>query len=138
MARKWVLIPSREQPPRLGACQALHAIHGSVPPVLLGCFAEHTFGRRDRAVSAKPAESETRQTNAFFSRVRSRDDQDLILLDAKSPSVRRLIPLAFLSPRIIEAIAEGRQPVDLTLEALTRLIDLPLLWSAQQQRLGIE
>jgi hypothetical protein len=28
-------------------------------------------------------------------------------------SVRRLIPLGFLSPRIIEAIAEGRQPVDL-------------------------
>jgi len=52
-------------------------------------------------------------------------------------SVRRLIPLVFLSPRIIEAIAEGRQPVDLTLEALTRRIDLPLLWSAQLQALGV-
>jgi hypothetical protein len=31
---------------------------------------------------------------------------------------------------IIEAIAEGRQPADLTVEALTRRIDLPLLWSA--------
>jgi hypothetical protein len=37
-------------------------------------------------------------------------------------SVRRLIPLGFLSPRIVEAIAERRQPVDLTLEALTRRI----------------
>jgi hypothetical protein len=55
-----------------------------------------------------------------------------------SRSLRRLIPLGFLSPRIIEAIAEGRQPVELTLEALTRRIDLPLLWSAQEQALGIE
>ena len=53
-------------------------------------------------------------------------------------SVRRLIPLGFLSPRIIEAIAEGRQPVELTVEALTRRIDLPLLWSAQEQTLGLE
>jgi hypothetical protein len=53
-------------------------------------------------------------------------------------SVRRLIPLGFLSPRIIEAIAEGRQPVELTVEALTRRIDLPLLWSAQEQALSIE
>jgi site-specific DNA recombinase len=53
-------------------------------------------------------------------------------------SVRRLIPLGFLAPRIIEAIAEGRQPPELTLEALTRRIDLPLLWSAQEQTLGIE
>ena len=52
-------------------------------------------------------------------------------------SVRRLIPLGFLSPRIVEAIAERRQPVDLTLEALTRRIDLPLLWSAQHQALGV-
>jgi site-specific DNA recombinase len=51
-------------------------------------------------------------------------------------SVRRLIPLGFLSPRIIEAIAEGRQPVELTIEALTRRIDLPMLWSAQEKALG--
>jgi site-specific DNA recombinase len=53
-------------------------------------------------------------------------------------SVRRLIPLGFLAPRIVEAIAEGRQPVDITLEALTRRIDLPLLWTAQHQLLGMQ
>jgi site-specific DNA recombinase len=53
-------------------------------------------------------------------------------------SVRRLIPLGFLAPRIVEAIAEGRQPVELTLEALTRRIDLPLLWNAQEQALGMK
>ncbi len=56
-------------------------------------------------------------------------------------SVRRLIPLGFLAPRIVEAIAEaiaeGRQPIELTLESLTRRIDLPLFWSAQEQALGI-
>lgn len=53
-----------------------------------------------------------------------------------SRSVRRLIPLGFLAPRIIDAIADGRQPAELTLEALTRRIDLPLLWSAQEETLG--
>ena len=53
-------------------------------------------------------------------------------------SLRRLLPLGFLAPRIIEAIAEGRQPVELTVEALSRRIDLPLLWSAQEQALGMK
>ncbi len=52
-------------------------------------------------------------------------------------SVRRLIRLRLLSPRIIEAIAEGRQPPDLTVIGLTRRVDLPLLWIAQEQVLGI-
>ncbi len=52
-------------------------------------------------------------------------------------SVRRLIRLGALSPRIVEAIVEGRQPPDLTVITLTRRIDLPLLWSAQEQTLGI-
>jgi hypothetical protein len=32
---------------------------------------------------------------------------------------------------------EGRQPPDLTLIALTRRIDLPLLWSVQERALGL-
>jgi hypothetical protein len=44
-------------------------------------------------------------------------------------SVRRLIPLGFLSTKMIEAIAEGRQSPDLTAMKLTRRIDLPLLWN---------
>jgi hypothetical protein len=52
-------------------------------------------------------------------------------------SVRRLLPLGFLSPRVVEAIVEGRQPPDLSVMALTRRIDLPLLWSAQEQALGL-
>ena len=52
-------------------------------------------------------------------------------------SLRRLLQLGFLSPRIVEAIAAGRQPLDLTVIGLTRRIDLPLLWSAQEQVLGM-
>jgi hypothetical protein len=49
--------------------------------------------------------------------------------------VRRVMRLAFLAPRIVKAIAEGRQPADLTTLAMTQRIDLPPLWSAQQQAL---
>ena len=49
--------------------------------------------------------------------------------------MRWLIPLGYLAPRIIEAVAEGRQPVRLTVEALTQPIALPFLWSAQEQAL---
>jgi site-specific DNA recombinase len=52
-------------------------------------------------------------------------------------SVHRLLRLGFLSPRIVEAIAEGRQPPDLTVIGLTRRVDLPLLWRAQEQALGV-
>jgi hypothetical protein len=52
-------------------------------------------------------------------------------------SVRRQLRLAFLSPRIAEAIVEGRQPPDLTVIKLTRRVDLPALWSAQEQALGV-
>jgi hypothetical protein len=51
-------------------------------------------------------------------------------------SVRRLLRLGFLSPRIIEAIAEGHQSPDLTVFSLMRRVDLPLLWNAQEQALG--
>jgi len=51
-------------------------------------------------------------------------------------SVRRLIRLGFLSPRIVEAIAEGRQPPDLSVIKLTRRLELPVLWNVQEQALG--
>jgi hypothetical protein len=42
--------------------------------------------------------------------------------------VRHVMQLAFLAPRIVKAIAEGRQPADLTTLAMTQRIDLPPLW----------
>jgi site-specific DNA recombinase len=56
-------------------------------------------------------------------------------VDARS--VRRLIRLGALSPRIVEAIVEGRQPPNLTVIGLIRRIDLPLLWSGQEHALNL-
>ena len=49
--------------------------------------------------------------------------------------IRRLIGLAFLSPELIEAILQGRQPVALTATRLTEL-DLPLDWTEQHKLLA--
>ena len=51
--------------------------------------------------------------------------------------VRRLMRLAFLAPKIVEMIAAGGQPPELTAEALAERIDLPLLWTAQEEAVGI-
>jgi site-specific DNA recombinase len=51
--------------------------------------------------------------------------------------VRRLTRLAFLSPKIVEAIAGGHQPPELTAKALTERIELSLIWSDQERAVGI-
>jgi site-specific DNA recombinase len=51
--------------------------------------------------------------------------------------VRRLLPLAFLAPALVEAICAGRQPPELTAERLRRCAGLPLDWPAQQSWLRI-
>jgi len=51
--------------------------------------------------------------------------------------IRDLMPLAFLSPEIVKAIVEGRQPADLSIISLARRVDVPLLWTAQRQALGL-
>ena len=51
--------------------------------------------------------------------------------------VSRVIRLAFLAPSIIEEIARGHQPPELTAQALsTRRGDLPLSWHEQRELLG--
>jgi site-specific DNA recombinase len=49
--------------------------------------------------------------------------------------IRRLVGLAFLSPQLVEAILQGRQPVELTATRLTEL-DLPLGWMEQHKLLA--
>jgi site-specific DNA recombinase len=51
-------------------------------------------------------------------------------------SVRRFIRLGFLSPRIVEMIAEGRQSPDLTVHALVRHLNMSGLWSSQEEELN--
>ncbi len=51
--------------------------------------------------------------------------------------VSRLLPLAVLAPKIIDAILSGKQPPELTAQHFSRLADLPLQWNAQCELLGI-
>jgi hypothetical protein len=49
--------------------------------------------------------------------------------------VRARLPLALLAPDIIAAIADGRQPRELTTETLIRS-SIPVDWRAQRQLFG--
>lgn len=57
--------------------------------------------------------------------------------DVHPEDVSRLLPLAFLSPYIVEAILTGQQPTDLSVRHLARGIELPVGWSDQAKLLGI-
>ena len=48
---------------------------------------------------------------------------------------RLLAPLAFTSPRIVSAIAEGTVPADLTITGLARA--LPCSWAEQERSIGL-
>jgi hypothetical protein len=49
--------------------------------------------------------------------------------------IRKLAPLAFLSPRIVSAILDGNAPADLTVTKLARA--LPSSWAEQERQVGI-
>ncbi|ESY95939.1 resolvase [Mesorhizobium sp. LNHC229A00] len=51
--------------------------------------------------------------------------------------VSRLLPLAFLSPKIVSKIIAGQQPIELTAHGLSRLSGLPLAWTDQAALLGL-
>ncbi|MBZ9727953.1 hypothetical protein LB554_28830 [Mesorhizobium sp. CO1-1-11] len=48
----------------------------------------------------------------------------------------KALPLAFLSPAIVDDILAGNQPVSLTARRLARLGDLPVDWNQQRSLLG--
>ena len=67
---------------------------------------------------------------------RARSLQELTKRDGISRRyIRRLVGVAFLSPELVEAILQGRQPVELTATRLTEL-DLPLDWTEQHKLLA--
>ena len=49
--------------------------------------------------------------------------------------IRLLLPLAFVSPRIVSSILEGTAPAGLTITALARA--LPWSWAEQERRLAL-
>jgi len=58
-------------------------------------------------------------------------------LGVNGPDISRILPMAFLSPKITEAILTGQQPVDFTIPKLTRILDLPVGWKDQHRLLGL-
>lgn len=51
--------------------------------------------------------------------------------------IGRVVRLAFLGPPLIELIAQGRQPPELTLQSLIRRTALPIGWEAQKTLLDL-
>ena len=49
--------------------------------------------------------------------------------------VRKLLPMAFLAPDIVDAILDGRQPRDLSLESLVNT-SIPRRWADQRRQFG--
>lgn len=50
--------------------------------------------------------------------------------------VKKIMPLAFLAPNIVEAIMTGKQPAHLTTQMLIRQMHIPLDWQEQRRALG--
>jgi site-specific DNA recombinase len=80
------------------------------------------------------------RANKWFAMLRDREVKSISDLAQKERVSRtylgRLAPLALLAPDITEAILDGRQPLDLSLERLLSLMPLPLSWVEQRSLLG--
>ncbi len=73
-----------------------------------------------------------RLTNGSASSIAELADQ----LGVHRADISRILPLAFLSPQLTESILSGRQPADLTVRTLSRLVDIPASWAEQATLLG--
>jgi hypothetical protein len=70
---------------------------------------------------------------------RARSIADIAARERVSPRyVGRGIRLAFLAPDIVAAIAEGRQPPNLTAELVLKHLRLPTAWFEQRKILHID
>ena len=49
---------------------------------------------------------------------------------------KRMLPLGYLAPDIVEAILLGQQPTNLTALSLKNGYSLPIIWSEQRVQLG--
>jgi site-specific DNA recombinase len=80
------------------------------------------------------------KTHHWFAMIKSGEVNSINELadktDMSAADVSRLLPLAFLSPDIVESILAGRQPVNLTAQNLKRLPHLAIDWNEQGDQLG--
>jgi site-specific DNA recombinase len=100
-------------------------------------------GRASSASTVDPALLKAiARARSWFEELRSGRVTSLDGLAARGGVHRRylryVLPLAFLAPDIVEAIAAGRQPAELTAQTLIKRVVLPLDWANQKRTLGIE
>lgn len=50
--------------------------------------------------------------------------------------ITRLLPIGFLAPNILQAIAQGKQPMSLTVQKLLTTGTPPFVWADQERVLG--
>ena len=55
---------------------------------------------------------------------------------SSASDISRSMQLAFLAPDLLEAILDGRLPIELTATRLQRIDALPLLWQDQRRLLA--
>ncbi len=132
------------QPEQCGSGREPRSLILRVPVEMRRCGVETRFvipGAADRASrQVDPAlVKAVARGRLWFDQIATGAGQSIAALAAQkgvTPRyVSRLLPLAFLAPDIVERILDGRQPIDLTAEALTRSDSLPFAWSAQRRLL---
>jgi DNA invertase Pin-like site-specific DNA recombinase len=88
----------------------------------------------------KPLTDAVTTAHAWFSELKSGAHASIKALATHhrvdKGDVSRILPLAFLAPDIVDAILDGRQPIELTAYRLKRLHNLPPLWDDQRKVLG--
>ncbi len=95
------------------------ATHTTPDPVLLGIIA--------RAVAWR----------GRLERGEAQSLKDIAATEELSVSyISRVLRLAYLAPDIIDAIVNGRQPVELSAQSLLCRSDLALDWDEQREQLG--
>jgi site-specific DNA recombinase len=80
------------------------------------------------------------RARSWFDELRSGRVASLDALAARAGVryLRYVLSFAFLAPDIVEAIAGGRHPAELSAETLIKRIALPFEWGAQRRLLGFE
>jgi hypothetical protein len=106
----------------------------TVPAQLRRCGGETKLIVAGRATSSTPARPSAALIKAL---VRAHAGLDRLHADVPagpSHDLARILPLAFLAPDITQAILDGTQPPELTLDQLCQ--PLPLAWPEQRRVLG--
>ena len=78
--------------------------------------------------------------HGWFAQLKGRDVRSIRDIAERDGSdqadVSRIVQLSFLAPDIVDAILEGRQPLELTASRLKRGYNLPATWTEQRRNLG--